>query len=84
MEASQFKKTEPNTSQSILSNNDKKPTLKSDTQIKIEVTDYIWNLENIHNKTGNINQINITNENSNHFVINSSELPKGLTISSLD
>ena len=49
--------------------------------VKKEVTDHIEKL--MDNRTCK-NTDTITNENSNHFVINSRELPKGLTFSSLD
>ena len=52
-------------------------------EIQKEVTDYL----NSMNKTIEIkrkNKIIISNEDSNHFIIESDELPKGLTLSSLD
>ena len=52
-------------------------------EIQKEVTDYL----NTMNKTIEIKKVNkiiISNEDSNHFIIESDELPKGLTLSSLD
>ena len=44
--------------------------------IKNEVTKYIGEINSI--------KIKINDENINHFIINSSELPKGLVLTSLD
>ena len=58
-------------------------------EIKKEVTDYL-NTVNIMNNTNNTiqikseNKIVMSNKDSNHFIIESDELPKGLTLSSLD
>tara|TARA_B100000941_G_C28396046_1_gene495402 strand:+ start:572 stop:859 length:288 start_codon:yes stop_codon:yes gene_type:complete len=67
-------------------------------EIKKEVTDYL-NTVNIINNTNSMNNRNsmnntiqiksenkivISNQYSNHFIIDSDELPKGLTLSSLD
>ena len=89
MEASQFNKTEPNKLQSIILDNEKNITPKSNiprdsSQMKVEVTHYIQGLGNKHNKQFRVNDKTITNENTNHFVINSQELPKGLVLSSLE
>ena len=69
-----------------LCNNIMKDKTKINTiygEIKKEVTDY---LNSINNNIGitNENKIIITNEDSKHFIIESDELPKGLTLSSLD
>lgn len=67
-------------------NNIMKDTTKTNTiygEIKKEVTDYL----NSMNKPIEIkkkNKIIISNEDSNHFIMESDELPKGLTLSSLD
>ena len=52
-------------------------------EIKKEVTDYLNSINNTVEIT-NENKIIISNESSNHFIIESDELPKGLTLSSLD
>ena len=67
-------------------NNKMKDKTKINTiygEIKKEVTDYLNNMNNtIEQKREN--KIVITNNGSNHFIIESNELPKGLTLSSLD
>ena len=69
-----------------LCNNIMKDKTKINTiydEIKKEVTDYLNSMNNtIEKKRGN--KIVISNEDSNHFIIESDELPKGLTLSSLD
>ena len=55
--------------------------INTSQSIKKEITQHIRKLINSRIYK---NVSTVTNENSNHFVINSAELPKGLTISSLD
>jgi len=69
-----------------LCNNIMKDKTKINTiygEIKKEVTDYLNSMNNIIERKKE-NKIVISNENSNHFIIESNELPKGLTLSSLD
>ena len=69
-----------------LSHSISKDTKKINTiygEIKKEVTDYLNSINNTVEIT-NENKIIISNEFSNHFIIESDELPKGLTLSSLD
>lgn len=75
MEASQVDKSDSTNSSFTMLNSD---------QIKDEVFYYIKNFNIPNNKVNGINEIHLTNENTNHFMINSEELPKGLVISSLD
>jgi len=67
-------------------NNKMKDKTKINTiygEIKKEVTDYLNNMNNTIEKKRE-NKIVISNNGSNHFIIESDELPKGLTLSSLD
>ena len=69
-----------------LYNNKMKDKTKINTiygEIKKEVTDYLNNMNNTI-QIKKENNIIISNDGSNHFIIESDELPKGLTLSSLD
>ena len=60
-----------------------KETTKLNTiygEIKKEVTDYLNSTIEGEKSYENI----VSNKDSNHFIIESNELPKGLTLSSLD
>lgn len=52
-------------------------------EIKKEVTDYLNSVNNTIQRKKE-NKIVISNQDSNHFIVESEELPKGLTLSSLD
>ena len=74
METYKFTKTEKN---KALTEN-----IKYNTPITREIHNYLKNLT-VKTQETSKSKKNITNENSNHFLVNSEELPKGLTITTL-
>mgnify|MGYP001229090307 CR=1 FL=1 len=62
-------------------------TFKTDvkTDVKIDVkTDVKTDVKENSKENTNLQRLYITNKNSNHFIINSRELPKGLILSTLN
>ena len=55
----------------------------NNNSIEDEVKQYIYTLNKNNNKNIKNGKIKITNENSNHFLINSEQLPKGLVLTTL-
>ena len=99
MEASQLDKSDSTNSSFAMLNSDKikdevvcyiqKFNNQTNYQINNQTNYKINNqtnyqINNSSNKVDGINENDLTNENTNHFMINSEELPKGLVISSLD
>ena len=90
MEAYQFAKSDSSNSPFAMLNSEKKPLCSKEPQLKDKVYNYVGEYDNLNIKVTATYKKQftykkqITNENTNHFMINSEELPKGLVISSLD
>ena len=84
MEAYQFAKSDSSNSPFAMLNSEKKPLCSKESQLKDKVYNYVGEYDNLNIKVTATYKKQLTNENTNHFMINSEELPKGLVISSLD
>ena len=89
MESCNFGKIKTVNSLSSTVNNENNQSIYNDftfkTDVKIDVkTDVKTDVKENSKENTTLQRLYITNKNSNHFIINSRELPKGLILSTLN